>query len=200
MPAPTAETAIDRVDETDTPIGEVKRGNVFAERAGFRVVHVFVFNSVGKLLLQQLSENRERNPGKWGSSVAAYLRSGEDYLQAAERRLLEELGLLAKAAKFGSVVMPDQGARKFITLYLAHAEKHNVRRAEPDHLQRLSFWSIADVLAALKDGPDSFTETFRFLFEFFRRTLLLTDAGEWRAIGLQVPERWELLAPGSLQF
>ncbi|MBV8200036.1 MAG: NUDIX domain-containing protein, partial [Acidobacteria bacterium] len=146
MPAPSPSTLIDRVDETDTPVGTVSRSEVFAERAGFRVVHVFVFNQAGRLLIQRLGQNRERNALKWGSSVAAYLLSGENYLQGAERRLREELGLEGRRpAKFGSVVMPDQGARKFITLYLASAEQHEVHRADPDHIQQLLFWPIANI-------------------------------------------------------
>src|ERR1700747_2339042 len=106
MPAPRASALIDRVDPADRPVGKVRRGEVFEKRAGFRVVHVFVFDWEGQLLLQQLGRHRDRNPLKWGSSVAGYLNAGEDYLEAAQRRLREELRLETPLAKFGSAVMP----------------------------------------------------------------------------------------------
>jgi isopentenyl-diphosphate delta-isomerase len=187
MPAPSASTPIDRVDEADRPIGEVRRGEVFAQAAGFRVVHIFVFDQDGQLLLQQLGRERERNPLKWGSSVAGYLRSGEDYIQGAQRRLREELGLTTPLAKFGSTVMPDQGARKFITLYVTRADRLGVTVAEPGHIEALRLRPVADIEAAITREPANFTETFRFLFRFYLSTLRLTGVEEWRGLGAPVP-------------
>jgi 16S rRNA (adenine1518-N6/adenine1519-N6)-dimethyltransferase len=78
VPAPGRSTPIDRVNKADVPIGLVERGEVFEQGAAFRVVHVFVLDRRGHLLLQQLGARRDRNPLRWGSSVAAYLHAGED--------------------------------------------------------------------------------------------------------------------------
>jgi hypothetical protein len=160
---------IDWVDAADKPIATIPRSEVFLRRAGFRVVHVFVFNNAGELLLQQLGRNRERNPLKWGSSVAGYLNAGERYLDGAIRRLREELACDAPLTKFGSVGMLDQGARKFVTLYLASAS--DVAMSEPEHIENLRFERVADVSDWLLASPEDFTETFRFLFRFYLSTL-----------------------------
>jgi isopentenyldiphosphate isomerase len=188
MPAPSASTPIDWVDEADKPIGTVRRGDVFAESAGFRVVHIFAFDRDGRLLLQQLGRERERNPLKWGSSVAGYLQSGEDYIQGAQRRLREELGLTTQLAKFGSTVMPDQGARKFITLYVTRIDPFGVTPVEPRHIEDLRFMPVASIEEELTRNPADFTETFRFLFRFYLSTLGLTGAEEWRGWGGPIPE------------
>jgi 8-oxo-dGTP pyrophosphatase MutT (NUDIX family) len=192
MPAPPASALIDWVDPADRPIGQVRRSEVFSRRAGFRVVHIFVFSSRGELLLQQLGRNRERNPLRWGSSVAGYLEAGEDYLDAATRRLREELGLTTSLAKFGSVVMPDSGARKFITLYLttaAHvADSSQVTIAEPHHIESVRFEQVPEVHRQIEACPENFTETFLLAFRFFFSTLRLTGPNEWRDQGgLSVP-------------
>jgi isopentenyldiphosphate isomerase len=174
MPAPGSSSLVDWVDAADKPIAQVPRKEVFLRRAGFRVVHIFVFNEEGSLLLQQLGKDRERSPLKWGSSVAGYLNAGEQYLDGAVRRLWEELAVEAPLSKFGSVVMLDQGARKFITLYLASASGVVVN--EPGHIESLRFESVANVEAWLSRSPDDFTETFRFLFRFYRSTLDLITA------------------------
>src|SRR5580692_4842 len=77
---------VDVVDGSDRVIGTGQRRHVLQQNAGFRVTHVFVFNRAGDLLLQQIAPGL-RHPGQWGSSVAGYLRAGEDYRQAAERKL-----------------------------------------------------------------------------------------------------------------
>jgi isopentenyl-diphosphate delta-isomerase len=167
---------IDWVDAADRPVDKIPRGQVFERHAGFRVVHIFVFNDEGELLLQQLGRNRERNPLKWGSSVAGYLNAGEQYLDGAARRLKEELGLTAQLAKFGSAVMPDQGARKFMTLYLALAPGAAI--SEPGHIESLRFVSIPEIQDWMLRSPDDFTETFRFLFHFYLSTRnLIQNAG-----------------------
>ena len=84
---------IDQVDDHDRPIGAIPRSSVFSMKAGFRVSHIFIFNESKQLLLQRIARNRERHPGYWGSSVAAYLFSGENYIAAAVRRITKELGI-----------------------------------------------------------------------------------------------------------
>jgi isopentenyl-diphosphate delta-isomerase len=182
MPAPTASSLIDRVDEADRYVGKVARGDVFKMHAGFRVAHVFVFNEQGELLLQQLGRKRERNPLRWGSSVAGYLNAGEDYFDGARRRLGEELGLATPLIKFGSVAMQDQGAHKFIALYFTLAPS-DVKVAEPDHIEKLRFESPRSIRARVTDKPEVFTETFLFLFGFCLSTVRVTGWEEWMDAG-----------------
>jgi isopentenyldiphosphate isomerase len=117
MPAPSATSLIDRVDDNDQPVGVVERREVFRERAGFRVAHVFVFNDVGRVLLQRVGRSGTRSPMLYGSSVAGYLFAGESYLEAAQRRLREELMLESPLSTVGSVRMNDRGSTKFIRLF-----------------------------------------------------------------------------------
>jgi isopentenyl-diphosphate Delta-isomerase len=168
MPAPGRSTPIDRVNKADVPIGLVERGEVFEQGAAFRVVHVFVFDRRSHLLLQQLGARRDRNPLRWGSSVAAYLHAGEDYFEAATRRLREELNLTTELTKHGSTFMIDQGSRKFITLYTTESEQPEIR--EPEHIQSIVFMPLEQIERQLETEPDRFTETFRHMFAFYRAT------------------------------
>lgn len=169
MPAPNPWSPVDWVDEADRPIGQVERGRVFAVGAKFRVVHIFVFNPAGDLLLQQLSQKRERNPLKWGSSVAGYLHAGESYADGATRRLREELDLKTTLIKHGSISMQDSTSTKFINLYRTEAS------VVPDivdssHIESLRFWNLGALQAEISRSPDQFTETFRYVFRFYLAT------------------------------
>jgi isopentenyl-diphosphate Delta-isomerase len=165
MPAPTTASLIDAVNERDEAIGTVTRGDALRIGASFRTAHIFLLNDAGDILLQRLAPGRERHPGRWGSSVAAYLNSGETYGQAAKRRLFEELGLALPLRRMGKLRMRDDHSLKFVSLYLAIDGVPAVR--EPDHIAAAVYWSRAQVQEALLAEPSQFTPTFRELYRTF---------------------------------
>ncbi len=158
---------IDTVDQADSTVGHVRRADVFREHANFRVAHVFVFNSAGEILLQRLSVTRDRNPGRWGSSVAAYLFASESYSEAARRRLREELGVSARAlVRIGKTEMVDDGCLKFIALFQSTSD--GPFHFDRSHIDSLEFVPVADVGKMIEQGSRRFTPTFVRVFEFYR--------------------------------
>ena len=157
---------IDVVDQADTPVGVISRAEIFQKHAGFRVSHVLIFNSQGKLLLQRLALDRNRNPGAWGSSVACYLFSSEDYAQAARRRVSQELGISdCPLTPLGKTEMVDDGCLKFITVFESFIE--GPFRYDPSHIDRVEFVSIPDIRRMIAIGERGFTPTFLRVFEFY---------------------------------
>jgi isopentenyl-diphosphate Delta-isomerase len=165
MPRPGPTSLIDRVDDANRPIGVVTRADAFRTRANFRTVHVLVFNHDGELLLQQLAPTRERNPCKWGSSVAGYMHAGETYRHAARRRLAEELGLDTPISEVGVTPMDDDGVTKFIGVYTTISDNPEV--AEPEHIEAIQFRPLGEIEQDIYDQPDSFTETLRHVLDYW---------------------------------
>ena len=159
-------TTIDVVDELDRPIGTMPRKSALFSRHAFRTAHVFLVDESGQILLQQLAANRSRHPGRWGSSVAAYVQSGESYVEAARRRLAEELGVRETAPREAAKLsMPDEGARKFVTLFVASAPDSVTPDGEV--IADLRWESAAGIEAWLQAEPESFTPTFARIFRVF---------------------------------
>lgn len=169
MPAPTPEALIDAVNERDEEVGVVQRGDALRQGRNFRTAHVFVLDRNGCLLLQRLAPQRDRHPGKWGSSVAAYLFAGESYRQGAARRMHEELGLDVPITRLGKIEMRDTQSLKFVSVFLACAD--SAERREPDHISEIEFWPIEAIEARLQERPGEFTPTFAQLFSAFGGTL-----------------------------
>lgn len=158
---------IDAVDATDHPVGVVQRRDVFRVHANFRVAHVLIFNSKGEILLQRLALSRDRNPGAWGSSVAAYLYSTEDYMQAAQRRIGQELGISdALLVPVGKTEMVDEGSLKFIMVF--RHRNDGPFRYDPSHIDGVEFVPVPDVSRMVLNEPRSFTPTFHHVFRFYR--------------------------------
>ena len=159
---------IDVVDQSDVPIGTIARDAVLGSGQTFRTAHVFLFNEAGELLLQQLSAARPRHAGRWGSSAAAYLNAGESYAAAASRRLTEELGLHTVALREScKLAMPEEGARKFVTLFVA---RHSGPvQPEPTVIAKVRWAARETIARELDQHQDEFTPTFALLFRHFSR-------------------------------
>lgn len=162
MSISNANKLIDVVNDDDEPVSTIARGEALQEGVNFRTTHIFVFNASGNLLLQQLTPSRKRHPGRWGSSVAAYVYSGESYKEAAKRRMAEEIGLTVPLTLVGHSRMQDERSLKFIALFRTLAEHADIR--DHEHIAALRYWTHDDLRASLERSPEQFTPTFRQLY------------------------------------
>jgi isopentenyl-diphosphate delta-isomerase len=167
MPAVSEDMILDQVDQTDVPIGQVRREDVFAKHASFRVAHVLIFDSKGRLLLQRLALGRKRNPGAWGSSVASYLFASESYEAAASRRVQEELGVAAPPLTFvGKTEMIDDGCHKFISVFTMNDDGPFV--PDQSHIEELEFVPPLLIQQMIDEGARRFTPTFVYVFRYYQ--------------------------------
>ena len=81
------------VDEADTPIGLMEKMEAHRKGALHRAFSVFIFNSKGDLLLQQRALDKYHSAGQWTNTCCSHPRDGESTLNAAKRRLREEMGI-----------------------------------------------------------------------------------------------------------
>lgn len=83
------EEIYDLVDMEDRVIGQATRKEIHQKNLLHRSVHIFVFNPQGELYLQKRAYSKDENPGFWDTSCAGHVDAGEDYLNAANRELME---------------------------------------------------------------------------------------------------------------
>lgn len=166
---PTPDMLIDVVDNADRTVGVAERAQVLPRALSFHTAHLFLFDSAGRLLLQQLGANRDRNPLRWGASVAAYLFSGETYDAGIRRRALQELRIHVDPTQLGKVEMVDERSTKFVALFRASYEGD--LSPDPEHIAAIRFEPPHVIEAELEAAPDRFTPTFQRLFPFYLRSL-----------------------------
>lgn len=163
-PARKDDMMLDRVDDEDRVVGQIRRGDVFDEQAGFRVVHVFVLDRGDRLLLQRLAPQKQRHPGRWGSSVAGYVAAGESYDEAARRRTREELGLDdVELQALTTARMDDRGCTKFIRLYQTRSD--GPFAPDRGEIAELRFEDLDVIRKEVQADPDRFTPTFIHFLE-----------------------------------
>jgi isopentenyldiphosphate isomerase len=85
---------LDVVDQSGRPTGMVvQRDSVHEQGLWHRTVHVWILNAKGEVLFQKRSMDRDSFPGAWDVSSAGHVSAGESPVQAAQKEVLEELGI-----------------------------------------------------------------------------------------------------------
>jgi len=89
------------LDEKGDKTGGSKSFNEVHEQ-GFihRTVHVWILNSKKELLIQKRAKNKRAHPGCWDISAAGHISAGQTSLEAAQREVMEELGIEISESKF----------------------------------------------------------------------------------------------------
>ena len=83
------------VDENDAIIGEEEKMTAHRKALLHRAISVFLVNSKGDWLLQQRALEKYHSNGLWTNTCCSHPFPGEKSIDAANRRLYEEMGLRA---------------------------------------------------------------------------------------------------------
>lgn len=84
------------VNEQDEPIGSEEKLKAHIEGKLHRAISVFIFRPHEhgiQLLLQKRSMQKYHSAGLWSNTCCSHPRPGEDTAEAANRRLMEEMGM-----------------------------------------------------------------------------------------------------------
>ena len=165
-PAQRGDEIFDVVNERDEVIGQSTRREVHARGLLHRAVHVLVFNARGQVFLQKRSMAKDSAPGCWDSSCSGHLDAGEDYLPAAVRELVEEIGLrVAGLHELTPVLRSDACAdtsNEFVWVYRLQSEGPFV--LNPAEIERGEWFAPAEITRAVAERPAEYARSFRYLW------------------------------------
>ena len=66
-------------------------------------VHIWLFTSNEKILLQKRALTKKVFPGIWATSVAGHISAGEEIIEGAKREVFEEIGLTLAEKDFSKI-------------------------------------------------------------------------------------------------
>ena len=81
------------VDEHDNALGSMEKMEAHREGKLHRAFSVFVFNGNNELLLQKRAVGKYHSEGLWTNTCCSHPSPGETVIEAANKRLLEEMGM-----------------------------------------------------------------------------------------------------------
>lgn len=84
------------VDQFDNQIGTQEKLQAHIDGALHRAFSIFIFDQNGKMLLQKRAKEKYHSGGLWTNTCCSHPRPNETNLDAANRRLREEMGMACK--------------------------------------------------------------------------------------------------------
>lgn len=149
------------VDEHDVPIGEASMEEAQAKGLYHRIVRINLEDSAGRLLLQKRSP-AVMSPNRWDHSAAGHVDAREDYMQAAERELQEELGIRVKLQEIGSYqskhVYGDKIFNRFNKVYRAVIDVDTQVTLQPEEVSEVKWLTRDEIKHLMQDAPDQVTD------------------------------------------
>lgn len=163
------------VNENDDVLDFLPRSQCHAgEGILHRAFSIHIFNDRNQILLQQRSEQKQLWPFHWSNSCCSHPRVGETTVDAAQRRLREELGITVPLqylynfiyqARFG-----DEGSEnELCSVYIGRSNGPVI--IDESAIAAWRFIDIRNLESELIDHPGRFTPWFKMQWEQLRRQL-----------------------------
>lgn len=133
-----------------------------------RAFSIILLNNRGELLLQKRAANKYHSAGLWTNTCCSHPRPGESDMDAAQRRLQEEMGItceLTEAFSFtykadlGDGLFEHEFDHVFTGTYSSRPE------VNPDEVADWLYMAPEMIARDLKEHPEEYTYWFKILYE-----------------------------------
>ena len=130
----------------------MERGSVFTKDSFHMVVHVCIFNTQGKMLIQQRQPFKDGWPNMWDITVGGSATAGESSQSAAEREVFEEIGCKLDLSNIRPHFTVNFEAG-FADYYLIEADiVLETLQLQYEEVQRVKWASKEEILSMLEEG------------------------------------------------
>jgi isopentenyl-diphosphate delta-isomerase len=152
------------VDETDKEIGTEEKMKTHKEAKLHRAFSIFVFNSKGEMLLQKRAKSKYHSGGLWSNACCSHPRPGEDTMQAAHRRLMEEMGFdcdLQEAFNFIYKANLDHSLTEYEYDHVFIGKYDGKIKLNPEEAEDFKWISIDVLKENIEKHPEKYTVWFK---------------------------------------
>ncbi len=160
------------VDEQDHPIGLMEKQAAHVTPHLHRAFSVFIFNSKGKLLLQQRALTKYHSPGLWTNTCCSHPRDGETLAEATSRRLMEEMGMRCEMHEVYTFIYKapvGQGLTEHEFDHVWIGRSDDTPQINREEVESWKYMSLSDLKKDIQLHPELYTEWFKITFEEMSR-------------------------------
>ena len=155
------------VNERDEPIGTMGKMEAHQQALLHRAFSVFIFNEKGEMLLQKRSAEKYHSGGLWTNACCSHPKPGESLIEAAEKRLKEEMGFKAnmkKAFDFIYKASFENGLTEYEFDHVFIGYYNGPILPEKTEVSDYCFLSMENILKFIESHPRHFTVWFKIAF------------------------------------
>ena len=170
---PSADTSFDQVilvDEHDRAIGIMPKLEAHHQGRRHRAISIFVRDSHGRLLLHQRAAGKYHSAGLWTNTCCSHPRPGEDSADAAARRLVEEMGIVAPLTPLFSMRYRARVPERLIEHEIVHVFGgifDGVPKRDAIEVADWCWKAPADIVREINERPPAYTIWFRRILRQF---------------------------------
>ena len=155
------------VNDANVQTGIIKKTEAHKESLLHRSSAVFIFNSLGKLMIQQRSMYKTTSPGLWSTTCQTHPRPGETALAAAHRSLNEDLGFDCSFHNFTlckiDALTEDNIFEKEINhMYIGISNQ--LPKINPREVNSYKLMTPSEIKEDITFHPEKYTDWFKVVF------------------------------------
>lgn len=158
------------VDEQDQEIGVMEKLQAHQEGKLHRAFSIFIFNDADELLLQQRAYSKYHSGGLWANSCCSHPAPNETTLDAAHRRLMEEMGMSCDLKIKTSFVYKtpfDNGLTEHEYDYILIGKSNQQPVINSLEVENYKWQTLDAIKADLIAHPDHYTSWFKIAIETY---------------------------------
>lgn len=158
------------VNENDEEIGSMEKMEAHEKGRLHRAFSVFVINSNNELLLQQRARSKYHSGGLWTNTCCSHPRQGEETIEAAHRRLIEEMGFDCKLEKLTDFVYRaelDHGLTEHEFDHVFVGNWDGKPAFNPEEVESFKWMNVEAIEEDMKENPATYTEWFKIIYHEF---------------------------------
>ena len=156
------------VDEKDNQVGLMPKMEAHEKAVLHRAFSVFIFNSEGKLMLQQRAADKYHSPLLWTNTCCSHQREGETNLEAGKRRLEEEMGFttdLKEVFWFVYKAPFENGLTEHELDHVMVGYYEEAPKINKEEVASYKWMTLIDVKKSIEKNPKEYTEWFKIIFD-----------------------------------
>ncbi|MEY3834857.1 MAG: isopentenyl-diphosphate Delta-isomerase [Bacteroidota bacterium] len=151
------------VDEQDNAIGTMEKQQAHVEGVLHRAFSIFIFNSEKKLLLQKRASSKYHCGGLWTNTCCSHPRENETVLDAANRRLEEEMGMSCNLQSIFSFVYKaefENGLTEHEFDHVFFGESNSTPTLNLEEVEDFRYVGMEELQIEINENPAHFTPWF----------------------------------------
>jgi len=162
------ETEVILVDENDLEIGKMEKMEAHQKALLHRAISVFIVNSKGEWLLQQRTYDKYHSKGLWTNCCCSHPFPGETSIDAANRRLMEEMGLetrLKEIFSFSYIQELENNLTEHEFDHVFVGITDEKPQPHPDEVMDYGYFSFENLKKDIDAHPDNYTAWFKLIYQ-----------------------------------
>jgi isopentenyl-diphosphate delta-isomerase len=164
------------VDELDNEIGTMPKLEAHQKNQLHRAFSVFIWNSKNEMLLQKRASSKYHSPNLWTNACCSHPRQNESTIDAAHRRLQEEIGITTKLTHSFQFIYQIAFENNLFENELDHVfiGKYDATPAlNLDEVSEYRWVRMEDLQKEIEQAPSTFTYWFKYIIDNYPSKIII---------------------------